>query len=68
VNGDGWLDVVTANLDSNTMSVFLGKGDGTFAPGLVYAVSANIVVLGDVNRDGRLDVVTDSAVLLGACR
>ncbi len=62
-NGDGNLDVVTTNMGpSNSLSVLLGNGDGTFQP-------ANIVDLGvspsvpwsvaatDFNEDGRLDVV-----------
>ena len=30
VNGDGKLDAATPNLSSNTVSLFLGVGDGTF--------------------------------------
>src|SRR5262249_25615492 len=31
VNADGKLDLVTANYGANSVSVFLGNGDGTFA-------------------------------------
>src|SRR5207244_1520872 len=31
-NGDGKLDLVVSNIKSNTVSVLLGKGDGTFRP------------------------------------
>ena len=31
VNGDGKLDLVTANSDSNNLGVHIGRGDGTFA-------------------------------------
>ena len=31
VNGDGKPDLVVANDGSNTVSVLLGNGDGTFA-------------------------------------
>ena len=43
-----------------TVSVLVGKGDGTFDGGGDYPVgsNANSVVLGDVNADGKLDVVT----------
>lgn len=35
-NGDGFLDLVTANLGSNSVSVLLGGGNGTFAPTVSY--------------------------------
>jgi hypothetical protein len=31
-NGDGTADVAVANFGSNTVSILLGKGDGTFQP------------------------------------
>ena len=39
-NGDGRLDLATANSDSNDISVLLGNGDGTFQPQLRFAVGA----------------------------
>ena len=62
LDGDGKLDIVTANGGSNplsSISVLLGKGDGTFAPHAEYATSSlsDAVALGDLNRDGKLDVV-----------
>jgi len=72
-NQDGRQDLVTANRDSNDLSILLGNGDMTFRPqtripltGAPRAVSA-----GDVNEDGRLDLVVanvssdDVAVLPG---
>src|SRR5262249_8747860 len=32
LNGDGHIDIVTANASVNTLSVLLGNGDGTFTP------------------------------------
>jgi len=62
LNGDGKLDIVTANESGNSISVLLGDGSGTFtaAAGSPVAVGAapTSVALGDVNGDGRLDVVT----------
>jgi len=65
VNGDGKADLVVANecrtvaCTKGGISVFPGNGDGTFqepasySSGAAYAVSA---ALGDVNRDGKIDV------------
>jgi hypothetical protein len=59
-NGDGIPDVVTANRIDNTVSVFLGNGDGTFLPPKTFAVGARVwhVTLADVNNDGKLDILT----------
>jgi hypothetical protein len=68
-NGDGRLDVVTAQQLSDTVSVLLGHGDGTFARPLVFAASGqnftpSSMVVGDVNRDGRPDLVIKSISFL----
>lgn len=59
-NGDGKLDVVVTNMDSNstTVGVFLGNGDGTFqTPSLVTAGSLLTgIAVGDFNGDGHLDI------------
>jgi hypothetical protein len=64
VNGDGRLDIVTANLSRDTTSVLLGIGDGTFAAQAAFATESHPrgVTLGDVNGDGRLDIVTANNV------
>jgi len=72
-NADGKLDLVVANLYSSDVSVFLGKGNGTFEPAVNYNVRSDpySVALGDFNGDGRVDlaVVNDGSnsvsVLLG---
>ncbi|HLJ96792.1 MAG TPA: VCBS repeat-containing protein, partial [Gemmataceae bacterium] len=65
LNGDGQLDVVAANtgtfLVSGKLTVFLGKGDGTFQPGHTYPIAPRpytlSVAIGDFNHDGIADVV-----------
>jgi len=59
-NGDGLMDVVTGNGDTaNTVSVLLGKGNGTFATHVDYPVgsAASGIAVGDLNGDGKLDIV-----------
>jgi VCBS repeat-containing protein len=61
-NGDGNLDLVAANGSflSNSVSVLLGNGNGTFQPQTMYAVGVTpfAVAVGDLNGDGKLDLVT----------
>jgi len=47
---------------SNTVSVLLGNGDGSFQTGVDYSTgpSPNCVRIGDLNNDGKLDLVTTS--------
>ena len=73
LNGDGKLDLVTANQDSNDVSVLLGNGDGTFQAQRRFAAGSlpSSVVVADLNRDGLPDIATANAgsgnvsVLLG---
>ncbi|HEV2177454.1 MAG TPA: choice-of-anchor D domain-containing protein [Terriglobia bacterium] len=64
-NNDGKLDLLS-NTDNgsgylNTFSLFLGNGDGTFAPLSSFsAQQAEAYVVADFNGDGRLDLVTGS--------
>ena len=58
--GNGIQDIVVENSGSNTVSVLMGKGDGTFKSAVSYATGANpwSLEIGDVNADGKLDIVT----------
>lgn len=64
-NGDGYLDVVTADsgdIDlskpNHTVGVLLNNGDGTFKPHVNYRVGGGptFVAVGDFNGDGNLDL------------
>jgi uncharacterized membrane protein len=65
LNGDGKLDLVFADQHGLTGTsggalVFLGNGDGTFGSGQSYSsggYGTHSVVLADVNKDGKLDLV-----------
>ena len=59
VNGDGIVDIVTANPVSSNISVLFGKGDGTFETpsNTISRKYPEFVVAGDFNHDGRIDLV-----------
>lgn len=70
-NGDGKADL--ASIDGSTFEILIGKGDGTFATPVSYAVGANpvFVLQRDLNGDGKRDIIVvnqdsnDVSVLLG---
>ena len=66
-NNDARLDLVTANSETNTVSVVLNNGDGTFQPPVNYTVDAfpYSVVVGDFNGDGNLDLAVANGQTVG---
>jgi hypothetical protein len=58
-NGDGVADLAVVDLFQSRMRILLGNGDATFRDaGLVDVGGVNFNVLaGDVNRDGKLDLI-----------
>jgi sugar lactone lactonase YvrE len=69
----GKLDLVTADYNSGGITVFLGDGQGNFAPGVKYDAGPHpsAVLVADINGDGRPDVLVSNesagtiSVLLG---
>lgn len=64
-NGGGITDFAIVNRADNTVSVLLGRIDGTLAPQLTYHTGPEpvAVIAGDFNGDGILDL----AVANGNC-
>ena len=71
LNGDGFADLVIDCLNgSGTVFVYalLSNGDGTFAPPLqVTPVLGTQVVLKDMNKDGKLDLVVAGRAVANPC-
>jgi Flp pilus assembly secretin CpaC len=72
-NADGHIDLAVVNQGANTVSIFLGNGDGTFGTTTTYATGTlpSGIAEADFNNDGHLDLAisnqTDNTVsiLLG---
>ncbi len=72
-NGDGKVDLATANTSLSTVSILLGDGEGSFASKTDFATGAfpYSITVGDFNGDGKADLATANylsntvSVLLG---
>jgi hypothetical protein len=59
LNGDGKPDLAVATA-GGTPALYLNHGDGTFAPLQLASPPYAMLDLADVNRDGRLDLVSEA--------
>jgi hypothetical protein len=62
-NQDGSPDLAAANNTRNTVSVLLGKGDGTFQPPTHYgtgSAGSYTIAAVDLDGNGRLDLITSN--------
>ena len=61
INKDNYLDIVTVNSKNDSISVFMGYGNGSFAPQMMYSTGIDsypyAMAIGDLNNDNRLDLV-----------
>jgi len=76
LNGDGYIDLVVTNQDSDNIAVVEGRGDGSFGAARFFDTGSagsapSGLALADMNRDGALDLLvsnnrsSDVSVLLG---
>ena len=60
-NNDSWLDIAVAYSGTNKIGIFIGYGNGSFSPSIMYSTgefSRPIsVAVGDINHDHWMDIV-----------
>lgn len=61
-NGDGRIDVAAA---AGSVHVLLGNGDGSLQSPRHFGTYGDSVAIGDVNSDGKLDLVTPNSANVG---
>jgi hypothetical protein len=64
LNGDGKLDLVTANYGGGTVSVLLNQGNGSFAPKVAYGAGVRPVAIAaaDLTGDGIPDLAVANSI------
>ena len=66
LNGDGIQDLVVSDVDRVRLAVFLGIGNGAFAsPRFLGGRYAQGLAIGDMNQDGRPDLVGTAPLNIG---
>lgn len=65
LRGDGKMDLILES-GSSSLMIYLGNGDATFSNTATYAHGSGLgLAVADFNGDGKLDIATSNAVLLG---
>jgi hypothetical protein len=62
-NGDGFADVCVANIDTASVSVLLGNGDGSYGPQqeITVGVAPRGIAVLDADGDGDVDIVNTNS-------
>jgi hypothetical protein len=67
INGDGKLDIISANGISNSITVFTNNGDGAFSSNATYNVGVQpyCVAAADLRGSGKMDLISANFGSLG---